>query len=299
MGRMYLAILIMLLSTLVYSISYVLQHKGTTESVDSEGNDAGFKKLAKHPAWLTGAILFYVAGAIHLVALSLGSLAVVQPLIVTELIFIPPIAAIISKIKVPGRDWMWILAVSAALAAFLIVAQPTEGERLSTNLQWVVTLGVLFVAFGVLFAIGRKLAPTPRAAVLGTATGIINAMYVLAAKGVFGGPPIGLFIILAVIAIFSALGGVGFATYAFRSGPVTVSSAAMIVVNPIVATIAAIYLFEVSINDAPWQILLIAIAIIVVVVGIIQLSRSEAVHGEAEDSDPDHPITQPPAPLPD
>ena len=294
------AIAVMLLSTLVYSFSYVLQHKGTVDSMgDGAGEGKGVRRLMKHPAWLTGAILFYVAGAIHLVALSLGSLAVVQPLLVTELIFIPPIAAIISKVHVSRRDWMWILVVSAALAVFLIVARPTEGNDTALTSRWAITLGLMLLGFLVCMLIGSRLGDTGKAAMFGTATGIINALYVVTAKGAFGGPPSPLLWILIALAVFGALGGVAFATIAFRSGPVTVSSAAMIAVNPLIATVAAMYLFGVTINDSPLDLVIIAIAVVGVLVGIVKLSTSEAVHGSAEDSDPAHPITQPTAPLPE
>jgi len=295
---MFLAIVVMLISTVVYSFSYVLQHKGTVASMEATGK-SGVKQLLKHPAWLVGSILFYVAGAIHLVALSLGSLAVVQPLIVTELIFIPPIAAVLSKIAVSRRDWMWILIVAAALGVFLAVAQPTEGNSQAATLRWIIAVGTMLVVFAALMIVGRRLEPTPRAAVLGTATGIVNALYVVAAKGAFGAPALPLLIVLILLAVFGAIGGVAFATYAFRSGPVTVSSAAMIVVNPIVATAAAMYLFDVEIVSTPIALLVIGISVAAVIAGIVQLSRSEAVHGEAVDSDPEHPVSQAPAPLPE
>ena len=297
---MILAIVVMLVSTAVYSLSYVLQHKGTVASMGADaGEDSGVKRLMKHPVWLAGAVLFYVAGAIHLVALSLGSLAVVQPLLVTELIFIPPIAAVISKIRVSKRDWLWILVVSASLAVFLVVAQPTEGNDTSTTMRWLVTLSAMLILFGVCMLIGRRLGDTGRAAMYGAATGVINALYVVTAKGAFGGPPAPLLWELIALAVFGALGGVAFATFAFRSGPVTVSSAAMIVVNPLIATAAAMYLFDVQINDSPLDLIVIAITVVLVGFGIVKLSSSEAVHGEAESSDPEHPVTQPQAPLPE
>ncbi len=295
---MSLAIVVMLVSTLVYSISYVLQHKGTVASMQTTGQ-SGVKQLIKHPAWLVGSILFYVAGAIHLVALSLGSLAVVQPLIVTELIFIPPVAAVISKIRVSRRDWMWILVVSLALVVFLAVGQPTEGNSQSSTTRWIIAVGAMLIAFAICMIVGRGLSATPRAAVLGIATGIINALFVVAAKGAFGNPEMPLLAVLIALAIFGATGGVAFATYAFRSGPITVSSAAMIVVNPIVATAAAMFLFDVQITRTPVALMIIAASVVAVALGIVQLSRSQAVHGEAEHSDPHHPITQPPGPLPE
>ena len=95
----------MLLSSALYAPALVLQHKGTQQSIGqfSSGRPK-FLDLLKNRVWLSGLILFYVAAVVHIVAISLGSLAVVQPLIVTELIFVPIAAMIISKTAVPGRN---------------------------------------------------------------------------------------------------------------------------------------------------------------------------------------------------
>ncbi|MGB5018063.1 MAG: DMT family transporter [Candidatus Nanopelagicales bacterium] len=293
---MLLAIIVMLISTSVYSLSYVLQHRGTQSAIgEHAGEDAGVKKLLRNPLWLTGTILFFVAGAVHLVALSLGSLAVVQPLIVTELVFIPPISALITKVMIPGRDWLWIFLVSGALAGFLIVAQPTEGNDTAPGSKWAVVLIGFVVVTALFFFIGSRLGESGRAAMYGTGTGLVNALYVIAAKGAFGNPGPLLWLLIP-IAVLSAIGGVVFATIAFRSGPITISSPAMIAINPIVATLVAIWLFQVDINHSVVDILLIVGCIAVVLVGIFKLSSSSAVHGDEKAEEVDF---VPPAPLPD
>jgi drug/metabolite transporter (DMT)-like permease len=111
------AIVVMLLSSALYAPALVLQHQGSQEAIGAlSSGKPRFRELLKNRTWLAGLILFYVAAGVHIVAISLGSLAVVQPLIVTELIFVPIAAMIISKTAVSGRDWAAIVAVSAALA---------------------------------------------------------------------------------------------------------------------------------------------------------------------------------------
>ena len=101
---MILAVLVMLLSSALYAPALVLQHKGTQQSIGQfSSGQPKFLDLLKNRVWLSGLILFYVAAVVHIVAISLGSLAVVQPLIVTELIFVPIAAMIISKTAVPGQ----------------------------------------------------------------------------------------------------------------------------------------------------------------------------------------------------
>jgi hypothetical protein len=93
--------------------------------------------LARQPLWLT-AIAANVAGfALQIVALASGSLALVQPLLVGDLVCAVLIARYVSwraHREIPGgRRTVWAIfagvgAASAGVAGFLVVGQPTAGR---------------------------------------------------------------------------------------------------------------------------------------------------------------------------
>lgn len=281
-----IAIVVMLASSACYALSYVLQHKGTQASIGEGVENPGVGRLVRNPTWLIGIILFGTSFLLHMVALSFGSVSVVQPLIVTELIFIPPFAAIISKATIHARDWIAILAVAAGLAVFLIVGAPTEGEEIPSAGGWVITFIVFYGICGLLLLIGSRLPVNPRAAVFGTAVGFINGALAVFAKGAFEGGTGGAMLTnpLVYVTIFIALSLVVLTAIAFRSGPITTSSPAMIASTPIVSAAAAMILFGETFASSPLAITMIILCIVVVAVGVFALTQSEAVHAALDDS---------------
>ena len=86
---------------------------------------AGFYQ--RRPVWLIGMAadgLGYVAQAI---ALALGSLVLVQPLLATSLLFALPLGAWWGKRRLHRSDGLWAIALTAGLAVFLVAGNPTAG----------------------------------------------------------------------------------------------------------------------------------------------------------------------------
>jgi drug/metabolite transporter (DMT)-like permease len=275
----------MLISSAMYALSYVLQHKGTQEAIGDHVADPGVGQLVRNKIWLIGIIFFGLSFIVHLGALAFGSVGIVQPLIVTELIFIPPFAAIISHAKISKKDWLAIATVSIGLAVFLIVAAPSEGKEIPSFVGWVLLIVVFYAIAGLLLVIGRRLPVNPRAALYGVAAGFINALLALTAKGAFesSGDTSLLLNPLSYVTAVVALSTIALTAIAFRAGPITTSSPAMIAANPIVATIAAVIVFGETINTGLLAILVIVVSLVAIAWGVMALVNSDAVHAALDD----------------
>jgi hypothetical protein len=81
MGQQAVAAGIVTLSTVGYALSNALQHRATG-GVPRGASSAGrvLLHLARNPWWLVATGVSFVAMLLHAVALSLGSIALVQPL---------------------------------------------------------------------------------------------------------------------------------------------------------------------------------------------------------------------------
>lgn len=284
-----LAIVVMLISSAMYALSFVLQHKGTQEAMGgAEGEAGGMRRLIRNPTWLIGIILFGLSFLVHLVALGLGAVAVVQPLIVTELVFIPPLAALITHAHVSRKDWLAILGVCVGLAGFIMIARPTEGNRVPTTTDWVITFVGCAVLMAVLMGFGRSQKDSVRATLFGLAAGLANALLALVAKGAFtnvGADSSGWYLDpLVWLTAIVALSTVYFVALAFRVGPITSSTPAMISINPIASSLAAVWLFGEVLTITVVGGIIIAVCVAIVIYGIYFLSGSSAVHG-AEDAE--------------
>lgn len=117
------------------------------------------------------------------VALSLGSVLVVQPLIVTSLLFALPLSAKFSGIRITRSAWSLAIMLAISLAIFLVVGDPTEGDSNAPWSDWAVPLTIT-VAVAVAATVGglSKLDGGWRALLLGSAAGIFYGVAVAFTK---------------------------------------------------------------------------------------------------------------------
>lgn len=281
-----LAVVVMLISAAMYALCYVLQHKGAQHSLGAAGEGKkGPLALLKNPVWVIGVVLFFVSFLLHLVALSLGSVSVVQPLVVTELIFIPPFAAIISKARIAAKDWLAIVAVAAALGIFLIVCKPSKGDLVPSALTWVITIVVFYAACFGLMAIGRSKSDNKRAMLFGIGTGLVNALMALVAHAAFEDRTFSELLTTPLVwaTALIALSCVWLTAVTFKAGPITASSPAMIATNPLVSAAAAMILFGETLNTSAFSIITLIVCVAVIAWGVKALEGSEAVHAALDD----------------
>lgn len=271
------AVIIMVFSAASYGASYVFQHKGTQEATAGGDGSLGIAVLLRNRTYVIGVILFALGFWLHITALAFGSVAVVQPIIVAELIFIPPVSALVVHTKITGKEWLAILVVAGGLAGFLFVAAPTEGSITPTTMAWVIVIGGTVAACALLTLGGfRSSNLAVRAALLGVSAGLVNALMALTAKGSLHGSiteiltnPLSYITVVVAISTFATT------ALAFKAGPITISSPSIIASNPIAATLISLWLFGVTINSGPLALVLIVFCVAITIAGVFYLSKTE------------------------
>jgi drug/metabolite transporter (DMT)-like permease len=135
--------------------------------------------LLNRPKWLVG-VTFLVAGyGLQLVALVHGPVALVQPIVMTELAFAIPCATWRRRRTAGRREWMGIACVLGGVLTFLLAASPRSGAADPTGLAWLLALVLVgSVITGVLLVASRA-HEARRAMLLGASAGL--AFGVLAA----------------------------------------------------------------------------------------------------------------------
>jgi len=79
-------------------------------------------QLARRPAWLLSNLSIIAGVVLHGTALAEGALVVIQPLLVTGLLFALPIAARLHRTRVSAAQSRWAAVTVAGLGAFLVLA---------------------------------------------------------------------------------------------------------------------------------------------------------------------------------
>lgn len=140
--------------------------------------------LLHRPLWLSGVGCMIAAYVVQAIALYLGNVAFVEPLIAMELVFALPFA-VRSEHRRPGwREWLAAASVVAGVGLFLATARPTGGTSNPSDGTWVL-LGLPCAGATVLLlvAAARPLARR-RASLLAAAAAICFALLALLTKAV-------------------------------------------------------------------------------------------------------------------
>jgi drug/metabolite transporter (DMT)-like permease len=136
--------------------------------------------LARRPLWLAGMGAGLASFGLQAVALAYGPLTLVQPLIVTELVFAVPLGLRTGQLRLGMREYGATLAVVAGIVLFLLTARPHQGNPDAPDEVWLVIGSLVIIATGFAVAGARlpmgPLRATFLAAAAGTLFGLQSAL---------------------------------------------------------------------------------------------------------------------------
>ena len=168
------AVVAALASAACFAGGSALQHRvASATSASDESRPRFVARLLRRPSWVIGLGLSAVAFALHALALSQGDLALVQPVIVSGIVFAVLIRAGLDRRWPPRQTMIWLLLTWAGLALFLLV-RPSSAEDSGPA-----RLAPVFVLIGVVLVIGAMLmarrspGDRRRGVLLGTAAGVL------------------------------------------------------------------------------------------------------------------------------
>ncbi len=101
------------------------------------------KFLIRQPIWLLGMVCMGGTFIFTALALYFGTLASVQPILVTELIFTLALRVFWLRDRIATRTWGAAGLLCAGLFGFLVVAHPQEGHHRPTAAAWIVALAAV------------------------------------------------------------------------------------------------------------------------------------------------------------
>src|SRR6266581_2347232 len=173
------AVLLAVAASLCTATASVCQRAGARNTGPAAGFDARLMiRLARQPAWLLGIAAMIGGFVFQITALRFGELALVQPILAAELLFVFGYLAVAGSRRPKLRDWLAAAAMSAGIGVFLRLAAPSGGRLHAPGSSWLlaglITAGVVAAALAVASGLGRRPGASRgrRAAVLGAATGI-------------------------------------------------------------------------------------------------------------------------------
>ncbi|UNO38486.1 DMT family transporter [Streptomyces sp. MST-110588] len=244
------------------------------------------RHLLSSPAWLGGIAVVVGAAACQALALTLGSLSLVQPILVTELPFTLLIAAALARRRLPTAGWVAAVVVAAGLGMALAAAAPSGGGTEVAPGMWVLTLltTVGAMALCVLFALPRPRGKA-RAALFSSASAIgyaLTATLMKSATDTFDRDGAGAFFACWQTYAFVAAGACALflLANAMESGPLVASQPALTLGEAVISLALGILVYGDRVR-AGWWLVPEIVGAVMVTWGVLALLRVDTESPES------------------
>ncbi len=258
--------------------------------------------LLGQPLWLAGVGSMILGFVFQLVALDFGSLALVQPILATELLFVFGYMAILGSRRVVRRDWIACSAMALGLGVFLFVANPSGGKVHTSGESWwlagLAAGGTTVILTAGVYLPRRKrlpLSPARRAATLGVAAGVAWGFVAAVIKELSSHISHGAGAVFTnwspYVLIVVGAGSMLVAVHALESGPLAASQPGFTIADPLVASLLGVFIFREHLRLGPGHLAVELVALVSIVAGVVALSHSQLIHPESapDASPPDSP----------
>lgn len=266
----------------LFSLSASLQQRASAEVTVRSGGLSGLRRLMTHliqsPLWIVGIGINVLGFLTQAVALQRGSVALVQPLMPTQLMFAVGFAAWAARAWPTILDWL----CSACICGGVALVVGTESGR-SFNPEagldrMPYLVGAAAVAIVALVAVGHGRPPRTAAVTTAMAAGVCFAMTAVFLKLVADHVARSGVLHILTPALLGLVCTTTLATVltqaAFAAGPLPWAISAMTIVNPVVSYGAGLLAFHAT---AP-GVLTTAVAAVLLVAGVVGLVTSSSAH---------------------
>ena len=257
------------------------------------------ERLAKHgqrgvSRWAAALSLTFGGAGLHVLALNFGTVAVVQALGTLTLLFALPIAALRYRSRIGAAAWADALLTVAGLAAIMSLSVDSAEPSLLSGPTTRYLALITFVVVSVL-ALGAWLSgPRMRAVLLACAAGTAFGSASVVSKAVMAafteGGLADVSMVAAGLVVLLAVGGYALGQLSYRGAGLATPLATVSVANPVVAATAGVLVFGESFRFGVVGLLMVAVAGVVMTLGVIGLAR----HTTKRPTDAaDHPANAP------
>jgi drug/metabolite transporter (DMT)-like permease len=257
-------------SALLVAIASVLQHRAGL------GPAATLRSVLRHPLWLVGALAGVVGFLLHAAALAGGSLSMVQPLLVSGLLFALPLSWALERRAIHLLDLGAAVAVVGGLIIFQLTAHAARGRSTAdlALLGWCVVVALAIVGVGLLAAVRQA---RYRASWLGFCAGAAFGLLAALLKSSVGTITVHGLRVLSTWPLYAfvvlVVGAIVVNQLAFNAGPLAASLPLVTIIDPVVSVAVGSIAFGEKTASAPLPVMGQVLGFALMSVGVVVLSR--------------------------
>jgi drug/metabolite transporter (DMT)-like permease len=277
-----------LIAAFLFALAATLQQKGALNLAGvSLAKPMSLLRLVGQRMWLLGTAALLVGYVLQAGALDRGRLAVIQPMLVTTVVFALPLGWLLTSQRVGRREVGGAAVIVLGLALFTIYGDPAGGKDNAPNDEWAIAIAVLGVLCAVLLMVGRHGTATRTAAVYGSVAGILFGLSAALTKQTVEELHEGVGVMLShwqcyVLAIAGVLGFV-LQQVSLGTGRLAPSVATVSVCNPLVGVLLGIAIFDERLSRPAWHVIAAVIGLLLALGGAVLISLASQPDPEPEE----------------
>jgi drug/metabolite transporter (DMT)-like permease len=281
-------VLVALLAAVFSGLGIVVRQRATMEVPQEQGvSTTMVKTLLRKRLWWAGTAVSIAGYACQALALTYGSLLLVQPLLVSSLLFALPISARLAHRSVTPSEWGWALVLTVALAVFVLVAQvrsDSEDYRASVLAWSLVPLVAVPLVVGCVLVAART-GGRRRAVLLAVAVAVLFGVVAVLTKitthlASEGGIAAALTVPAPYLLIVLAVAAAVVQQSAFHAGALQTSVPTMLVLEPLVAVLLGVVVLGEHLAVSGPAAVALPVAVVAMAAATIALGRDEGAYEE-------------------
>ncbi len=282
-----MASVLALLAALLFALAATLQQKGALNLPEiSLRSPASLARLAGQRMWLVGTLALLAGYVFQAAALDRGRLVIIQPLLVTTVVFALPLGYFLTRQHVGRREVFGAAVIVMGLALFVLFGDPAGGRENAPSSEWAIAIAILAGLCTVLLIFGGRGSLVLKAAAYGTVAGILFGLSAALTKPTLEYLHDGIDELLSnwepyVLAIAGVLGFV-LQQVSLGTGRLAPSVATVSVANPVVGILLGIILLEERLSRPAWHVLVACIGLALALVGAVVISLVRETGNEPE-----------------
>ena len=296
MGSTDIAALLAVAAAFMVGIGDVIQQRSAQQVTDKPvGTVALFRRLLRDRRWWAGSLVAGVGFGLQAAALGLGSVVLVQALLVTSLLFALLISAKVNHRRITGRQAIWAVLLATAVTVVVTVGNPQAGNPRGSFRTWAVVAVVMGTVL-ILCVIGSRIfSGSVSAMLLGLVSGSLWGLFSVLTKGVVDQLDHGIPALLRIPELYVwavlAIAATAWEQSAFRAGPLTASLPAVTISEPIVGSVLGIVVLGETLSTNDIGLVALGVSVAVMVAATVALARSQAAAAPAGDEKPTPKVT--------
>jgi drug/metabolite transporter (DMT)-like permease len=266
-----------LIAAFLFALAATLQQKGALNlPTISLSDPKSIARLAGQKVWLLGLLCVIAADVFQAAALDHGRLVIVQPLLVTTVVFALPLGYVLTRQPVGRPEILGSITIVLGLALFTIFGAPAGGRDNAPGGEWAAAILVIGAVCGLLLTFGNRGGPSTKAAVYGTASGMLFGLAAALAKPTVEELHDGLSVVLSYWETYALMvaGVLAFALQqvSLGTGRLAPSVATVCVANPVVGILIGTLLLEERLQRPTWHVVVAVIGLGLALVGAVVIS---------------------------